>query len=302
MNYHKLFSAPAQPEPVHDAQPGDQRTGAVYLYPEQAELAVNVALAAGRPLLVRGPSGCGKSSLAPSVARIMGFRFLDQVITSRTQAQDLLWQVDHLQRLRDAQARELRPIGDYVRPGVLWWALDPAGARERAGAHPHQPRAGDPGDEARAVVLLDEIDKADPDVPNNLLVTLGSLQFTVEDTGEVVRARLDRAPVVILTTNDERELPQAFLRRCVTLVLEAPSAARMAEVGALHFPGADPGELLEIAKLVWANRRGEVPVSTAEYLDTVRACRQLQVKPGSEAWGRLLEITLSRHAPAGEAR
>src|SRR5690349_21424187 len=110
------------------AAPGDRRDGAVYAYTEPIELAVNVALATGRPLLVRGPSGSGKSTLAVSAARVLGWRFHDLVVTSRTRAQDLLWHVDHLQRLQDAQTERLRPIGDYVVPGVLWWAFDPAGA------------------------------------------------------------------------------------------------------------------------------------------------------------------------------
>lgn len=303
MDYHRLFDPPPDPAPAPSAAPGDRRDGAVYLHTDRSVLAVNVALATGRPLLVRGPSGCGKSSLAPHVASVLGFRFVDRVVTSRTQARDLLWEIDQLQRLSDANVGQLREIGDYVRPGVLWHAFDPAGAARR------MPGSGADADAARsdaarrAVVLLDEIDKADPDVPNNLLVALGSLQFTVDETGEEVRAAADAGPFVMLTTNDERELPAAFLRRCVELVLEAPDTDRLVEIGALHFPDVPRGLLEEVAALM-AGRDdpdGDRPVSTGEFLDTVRACRDLEVAPGSEVWERMLEIVVARH-DAGAGR
>src|SRR5687767_783409 len=230
MSYKKQF-APGDtvrltPEGAGQLSVGDQREGSVYVYSPEIVLAVNVALATRRPLLVRGPSGSGKSSLARNVANFLNWRYYETVISSRTQARDLLWEVDLLRRLNAAQAQD-RVLGadlaPYVTPGVLWWAFDRPGALRHGkavkAADSGQQAPKEPGEQkhpaARAVVLIDEIDKADPDVPNNLLVPLGSLQFRVEETGALVETDAKRAPLVFITTNDERELPAAFLRRCV---------------------------------------------------------------------------------------
>ena len=204
---------------------GDSRTGSVYVFNDRIRLSVQVALATGRPLLVRGESGWGKSSLATAAARYLGWDLFDIVVTSRTQARDLQWEVDLLQRLNDAQGGKLKTaLKSYVRPGVLWKAFDPQTAREQQtlydrarGAEVEPPSESKPG----AVVLIDEIDKADPDVPNNLLVTVGSLQFQVDETGQIIKADKKRPPLLFITTNEERELPAAFLRRCIELQLPA---------------------------------------------------------------------------------
>ena len=279
---------------------GDRRDGAVYEYEAGTELAVNVALATGRPLLVRGPSGCGKSSLARHVARVQGWRYYERVITSRTQAQDLLWEVDLLRRLQDAQAGRLRGgLESYVRPGILWWAFHRESALRQAlrsrksvksaGTDPNQGDAG-----PRAVVLLDEIDKADPDIPNNLLVPLGSLQFEVEDTGEVVKTTADLAPLVVITTNDERELPDAFLRRCVELKLDPPDADRLVRIGAQHFPEIAEKTLREIAERVAQAAGDGVQPSPAEYLDTVRAWRRLGEDFDPQIWEDVLRVAVRK--------
>jgi MoxR-like ATPase len=203
----------------------DSRSGDVYVFNDRIRLAVQVALATGRPLLVRGESGWGKSSLAIASARFLGWDFLETVITSRTQARDLQWELDLLLRLNDAQAERLDPdFSKYVRPGALWWAFQPAGAFAQqqlfdAARGVNSDRK--PSSAKGTVVLIDEIDKADPDVPNNLLVALGSLEFRVEETGEIVRADKSRPPLVFITTNEERELPAAFLRRCIEIRLPA---------------------------------------------------------------------------------
>lgn len=299
MDYHRQFDPPQHPRPVPHAHQGDRRDGAVYLHTPQSILAVNVAMVTGRPLLVRGPSGCGKSSLAPHVASVLKFRFHDQVITSRTQARELLWEIDQMARLNDANVGKLRDIGAYVRPGVLWNAFDPDGAERRMprpAAAVNAEGTGPARTPNRAVVLLDEIDKADPDVPNNLLVALGSLQFTVDETGEQVTAGENGAPLVILTTNDERELPTPFLRRCVELVLEAPKTDRLVEIGALHFPDVPREHIVTLALLVAERhtQNGARQASTGEFLDTVRACRDLKVTPGSEEWTKMLDIIIAR--------
>jgi MoxR-like ATPase len=206
----------------------DSRTGDVYVFNDRIRLAVQVALATGRPLLVRGESGWGKSSLAAASARFLGWKFLETVITSRTQARDLQWELDLLLRLNDAQAHKADPdFRKYVRPGILWWAFQPGQALEQQGvfdAARGVDTKREPFTEPGIVVLIDEIDKADPDVPNNLLVALGSLEFRVEETGQLVRADKGRPPLVFITTNEERELPAAFLRRCIEIKLPALTA------------------------------------------------------------------------------
>lgn len=303
MAYRSLFNPPP-PKPVSAAGPGDRRDGGVYSYTPQITLAVDVALATGRPLLVRGPSGGGKSSLARNAARVLKWRYYEQVISSRTQAQDLLWEIDHLRRLQDAQIHQLRGgISSYIRPGVLWWAFDRDSAQSQArqfhgdtgdGAD-HDPNLGNGHD--RAVVLLDEIDKADPDVPNNLLVPLGSLEFQVLET-KPVKTPAEKAPLVVITTNDERELPPAFLRRCVELKLDAPKRERLIGIGALHFPEAKKALLEALADLIVSSPQ---PPSIAEYLDAVRACGTLGVEPDSEKWKSLVEVTVWKHGRAGKA-
>lgn len=202
---------------------GDSRSGNVYVFNERIRLSVQVALATGRPLLVRGDSGWGKSSLAAASAKYLEWDFHEAVITSRTQARDLQWHVDLLKRLNDAQAGILDPDWRrYLYPGALWWAFDPQGASAQQAVYEKTAAADvSPATVKRAVVLLDEIDKADPDVPNNLLVTLGSLEFRVDETGQLIKADKSNGPLVFITTNDERELPTAFLRRCIELRLPA---------------------------------------------------------------------------------
>jgi len=299
---------PPSPPPADTVGPGDRRDGGVYVYDEGTILAVRVALATGRPLLVRGPSGCGKSSLARHAARVLRWRYYEKVITSRTQAQDLLWDVDHLRRLQDAQARRLRGGHErYVRPGVLWWAFDRTSASRQALRARSSIRAGrlDPnlGDEhERAVVLLDEIDKADPDVPNNLLVPLGSLLFQVEETGQKVRTTEALAPLVVITTNNERELPAAFLRRCVELKLESPRGERLRAIAGRHFTDMTDDEIKEVADLVEATAgKGADPPSPAELLDTIRAVRSLRKQGLTPAWDDLLRVTVGKHGRGAPA-
>jgi MoxR-like ATPase len=281
---------------------GDQREGSVYVYTDEIVLAVNVALATRRPLLVRGPSGSGKSSLARNVANILKYRYYEIVVSSRTQARDLLWEIDLLRRLHDAQLRDAPFDGDlnrYIVPGVLWKAFDYGSAlRHHTGAPEPQ--------QVPAVVLLDEIDKADPDVPNNLLVPLGSLQFIVEETGELVRTTREMAPLVFITTNDERELPAAFLRRCVEVVLPHATEERLVEIGRAHFPMLGDELLRSVAAhiskpFVTAGKAADAKPSPAEYLDTLRACERLDIGPDSPDWTDVVQMTLwKQRRPPGE--
>ena len=306
-SYKKIFDPKGvhRPQTMDGTEPGDQRSRPVYVYTDEITLAVNVGLATRRPLLVRGPSGTGKSSLARNVADCLGWRYYEKVITSRTQARDLLWEVDLLRRLHDAQRGQGQINEDYtpyIVPGGLWWAFDPdqakwrGGAAEQSGVQPiNDPAAGT--QHPRAVVLLDEIDKADPDVPNNLLVPLGSLQFQVEETGVSVGTNESTAPLVFVTTNDERELPAAFLRRCVEVKLDYPNPARLVDIAQEHLPTVKKKELNRLAKALLGPgyERGEnsIGLSPAEFVDTVRAWQELEV--AAEAWDALTEITVWKH-------
>ena len=288
----------------------DQRVAPVYVYDDGLVLAINVALATRRPMLIRGPSGCGKSSLARNVADVKGWRYYEQVITSRTEARELLWQVDLLRRLHAAQAGKGldESFAPYIKPGVLWWAFDPDSAKWR-GQKPETPGITPLRDPSRgiasegAVVLLDEIDKADPEVPNNLLVPLGSLYFEVEEIDNTpVRADAKHAPLVIITTNDERELPKAFLRRCVEVKIDWPTRARLVDIAAAHFPKMSRKHIkatLEALVGAAGENDGSKPVelSPAEFNDTIQAIDDLGVSPGgdSEEWKSLARMTIWKH-------
>ena len=300
----------------------DRRDGRVYVMPDEVALAVEVALATGRPLLLRGAPGSGKSSLAAFVAYERGWRYYEHVVTSRTKSEDLLWMYDHVRRLSDAQVRDSgTDLVDarYVTPGALWWAFDPVSA---AGGTNGSPARADPlgginahRDPQHVVVLIDEIDKADPDMPNSLLVPLGSHQFTVSDTGEQVRRRATAETgdgncstvgqhLVIITTNEERELPQAFLRRCVIASLAEPDPDRLVEIARAHFSMYDGGFSVEDERLAIelaaeldrsraeARKRAMRAPSTAEFLDALRACKNLGIGLGDERWPLLKSLTL----------
>jgi MoxR-like ATPase len=322
-NYKAIFDPSTRIENGRSAAGGalvDRRDGLGYVYTKEIVLAVNIAIATGRPLLVSGAPGSGKSSLAASIAHHKNWSYYEHVITSRTQARDLLWRFDTLRRLSDAERGMLtqtvgttgfsieesqRDLARYLEPGVLWWAFDPGSAARRgwegSGELPF-PEAVAPGrirENKRAVVLLDEIDKADPDVPNDLLVPLGSLEFNVEETAHTVKI-LDRydPPLLIITTNAERELPAAFMRRCLTLDLEAPTHERLVEIAKRRFGDiADDLPLYEtLAKLIiepaGSKARQDRP-STAEYLDALSALLALKVRDqANPTWEPILSTTL----------
>jgi len=282
----------------------DARTA--YVYGEATLLAVNVALATCRPLLVAGSPGTGKTTLAANVAGVLGARFYPRVVTSRTRAHDLMWTFDALRRLADAQAgpAALRPRAAYVEPQALWWAFDAAGAARRgapAGAA-GVPPATDPQAHVaarRAVVLLDEIDKAEPDVPNDLLEALDAGRFTVDALDPPLAVAGDPADVLLMvTTNGERELPAAFIRRCVVLTLEAPGVDQLVRIARDRFgEGGNAAlqravaERLVQLRAVAARQNLREP-STAEYLDALAACGQLGIDTASPRWALLEQALL----------
>ncbi|MFE9628963.1 AAA family ATPase [Streptomyces sp. NPDC006527] len=301
----------------------DPRDGLVYVTSPELDLAVDVALAAGRPLLLRGHPGSGKSSLAPYIARVRGWRYYEHVITSRTQTTDLLWSFDAVRRLADAQVLGSGAELDdyrYVEPGALWWAFAPESAARRGRdlplpegfrpavvplEHINRDRSSE-----SAVVLIDEIDKADPDVPNGLLIPLGSSEFTVTETGTFISAQDPESEprprrLIVITTNEERELPQAFLRRCVVATLPDPSDQDLLTIARAHLShaqrpfGAVEERLARLLadELIAARKEaafaaGRAP-STAEYLDALRACLGLAIVPGEDnRWELVRRLTL----------
>ena len=197
-------------------------------------------------------------------------------------------------------------LGDhpYVEPAALWWAFESGSAARRGatGSRPVPFELPDPAAfgsrEAPAVVLLDEIDKADPDVPNSLLVTLGSLRFVVEELPVAVVAA--EPPLVVITTNGERALPDAFVRRCVVLNLADPTKAQLLSIADAHL-GPEPNEQVglrdALATLVEDARKETKRVpSTAEFLDALRACRELKIDPRTrkDEWSLLQALVFEK--------
>ncbi len=190
-----------------------------YVAPPDLAVAVNAAITLERPLLVKGEPGTGKTELARQVAASLGLPMLEWNVKSTTRAQQGLYEYDAVSRLRDSQLGEARvhDIGNYIRKGKLWQAFEAPG---------------------KTVLLIDEIDKADIEFPNDLLQELDRMEFHVYETGETVAAR--HRPVVIITSNNEKELPDAFLRRCFFHYIRFPDAETLKKIVAVHHPGLKP--------------------------------------------------------------
>ena len=188
---------------------------ATYVADDSLAVAVNAAVTLQRPLLVKGEPGTGKTELARQVADSLGMPLLEWHVKSTTKAQQGLYEYDAVSRLRDSQLGEARvhDVANYIRKGKLWQAFTAPG---------------------RVVLLIDEIDKADIEFPNDLLQELDRMEFHVYETGEVVRAA--HRPVVIITSNNEKELPDAFLRRCFFHYIRFPNPETLAAIVRLHFP------------------------------------------------------------------
>ncbi|AWI84659.1 ATP-binding protein [Alloyangia pacifica] len=223
-----------------------------YVATEDLTMAVNAAITLERPLLVKGEPGTGKTELARQVSLALGLPMLEWSIKSTTRAQQGLYEYDAVSRLRDSQLGEERvhDIGNYIRKGKLWQAFEAPG---------------------KVVLLIDEIDKADIEFPNDLLQELDRMEFHVYETGETVRAR--QRPIVIITSNNEKELPDAFLRRCFFHYIRFPDEETLRRIVEVHHPGIKPALLTEALTQFYELREQpglKKKPSTSEVLDWLK--------------------------------
>lgn len=232
-----------------------------YVATEELAAAVNAAVTLERPLLVKGEPGTGKTELARQIANAMNAPLLEWHIKSTTKAQQGLYEYDAVARLRDSQLGDgkVHDVRNYIRKGKLWEAF----------TH-----------ETRPILLIDEIDKADIEFPNDLLQELDRMEFHVYETGETVKAEV--RPIVIITSNNEKELPDAFLRRCFFHFIAFPDEATMRAIVEVHFPGLKGRLLSEALKKFYEVR--SVPglkkkPSTSELLDWLKLLLVEDVDP-----------------------
>ena len=232
-----------------------------YVAADDLKIAVNAAIALEKPLLVKGEPGTGKTELARQISDNLGLRFIEWNIKSTTKAQQGLYEYDAVTRLRDSQLGDERvnDVRNYIRKGKLWEAFEA---------------------DQKVVLLIDEIDKADIEFPNDLLQELDKMEFHVYETGETVKAI--QRPIVIITSNNEKELPDAFLRRCFFHYIRFPEMEVLEQIVDVHYPGIRKN--LVRAALTQFYEIRETPglkkkPSTSEALDWIRLLVSDQMEP-----------------------
>jgi MoxR-like ATPase len=241
----------------------DQFQGtATYIASDELRHAVNVAVALARPLLLRGEPGTGKTLLAENLAAALGLRLIPWHVKSTTKARDGLYVYDTVARLHDSRFGDgdVKDVARYIKLGPLGEALSAP---------------------SRVVLLIDEIDKADLEFPNDLLHELDAMRFTIDETGREVSAR--ERPVVVITSNNEKELPDAFLRRCVFHYIEFPNRDLMTRIVKVHHPDLSDRVLdqtLEVFYNLRATPRLRKRPSTSELIDWICALRKAGVDLG----------------------
>ena len=232
-----------------------------YIATDDLMLAVNAAVTLQRPLLIKGEPGTGKTMLAEEVAKALGKTLIQWHIKSTTKAQQGLYEYDAVSRLRDSQLgdEKVKDIRNYIQQGMLWRAFD--------------------ADE-QVVLLIDEIDKADIEFPNDLLRELDRMEFYVYETRETIVAR--HRPIIIITSNNEKELPDAFLRRCFFHYIRFPDRETMQQIVDVHYPGLKKSLLKEALEVFFEIR--EMPglkkkPSTSELLDWIKLLVAEDISP-----------------------
>lgn len=232
-----------------------------YVAEKDLTIAVNAAIRLERPLLVKGEPGTGKTELARQIAESLGLDLIEWSVKSTTKAQQGLYEYDAVSRLRDSQLGDERvnDVGNYIRRGKLWEAF----AADR-----------------KTVLLIDEIDKADIEFPNDLLQELDRMEFYVYETGETIRAR--QRPIVIITSNNEKELPDAFLRRCFFHYIRFPDMETLQRIVDVHYPGIKQTLVREALTQFYQIRETaglKKKPSTSEALDWIRLLVSDDVEP-----------------------
>jgi MoxR-like ATPase len=231
-----------------------------YVATDDLRMAVNAAVTLQRPLLIKGEPGTGKTMLAEQVAQSMGMKLIQWHIKSTTKAQQGLYEYDAVSRLRDSQLGndKVEDVGNYIRKGKMWEAF-----------------AAD----EQVVLLIDEVDKADIEFPNDLLVELDKMEFFVYETGETVKAK--HRPIIIITSNNEKELPDAFLRRCFFHYINFPDRPTMEKIVDVHYPGI----------------KGKMVQQAMDIFFDVRAIPGMRKKPSTSELIDWLKLLLSDDLP-----
>lgn len=231
-----------------------------YVATDDLRMAVNAAVTLQRPLLIKGEPGTGKTMLAEQVAQAMGMKLIQWHIKSTTKAQQGLYEYDAVSRLRDSQLGndKVEDVANYIKKGKMWEAF-----------------AAD----EQVVLLIDEVDKADIEFPNDLLVELDKMEFFVYETGETIKAK--HRPIIIITSNNEKELPDAFLRRCFFHYISFPDRSTMEKIVEVHYPGI----------------KGKMVQQAMDIFFDVRAIPGMRKKPSTSELIDWLKLLLSDDLP-----